>query len=187
MPRAVHRAPRAASAVLEPGTELANAPAREQRRRISPAVAGASRCSGLLVSYKSAAALIEIYSLPYFWARASIDRSRGEIAYAIRRVGQDVALRARYGPGGAAFRAGPRTLEHFLAERYSLFTVSLGWVLRADIEHPPWSLQTTHAHIEECSIAGAAGIELAASAPLLHFPERQDVVIGPPRLLCPAS
>jgi uncharacterized protein len=122
-----------------------------------------------------------MYRLPYFRARATIDRSGNEIAYAIRRVGQDAALRARYGPDGAAFRARPGTVEHFLAERYSLYTVSLGCVLRADIDHPPWSLQTAHAHIAESTIAGAAGVALPAGRPLLHFAARQDVVIGPPR------
>lgn len=119
------------------------------------------------------------YRLPYYWARAAIDRSGGEVDYAIRRVGRDAALRARYGPDGAAFQAHAGTLEHFLVERYSLFTVSLGRVLRADIDHPPWPLQTAHADIEESSIAGADGIALPASPPLLHFAARQDVVIGP--------
>jgi uncharacterized protein len=126
------------------------------------------------------------YRLPYFRARATIDRSGGEISYSIRRLGQDAALRARYGPDGAAFHARPRTLEHFLTERYSLFTVSLGWVLRADIDHPPWSLQTAHADIVESTLPDADGIKLPASAPLVHFAERQDVVIGPPRPVRPA-
>jgi uncharacterized protein YqjF (DUF2071 family) len=126
------------------------------------------------------------YRLPYFHARATIARSGDEIAYAIRRLGQDAALRARYGPDGAAFHARPHTLEHFLVERYSLFTVSLGWVLRADIEHPPWPLQTAHAHIEESTIPGADGIELPATPPLLHFAERQDVLVGPLRPVRPA-
>jgi len=121
------------------------------------------------------------YRLPYFRARATLHRSGNEIAYAIQRVGHDAALRARYGPDGPAFRARPGSLEHFLAERYSLYTVSLGWVLRADIDHPPWSLQPAQAHIEESTIARAAGIDLPAPPSLLHFATHQDVVIGPPR------
>jgi uncharacterized protein YqjF (DUF2071 family) len=119
------------------------------------------------------------YRLPYFRARMSIERSASEIAYATKRVGGDASLRARYAPTGDAFRAQPGTLEHFLVERYSLYTVSLGCVLRADIEHPPWPLQPARASIEENTMTRPAGFELLAADPLLHYAARQDVVISP--------
>jgi uncharacterized protein len=121
-----------------------------------------------------------LYRLPYFRARMTIERLGDEIAYATERVGGEASLRARYAPTGDRFRARPGSLEHFLVERYSLYTVSLGLVVRADIDHPPWPLQPAHAQIAESTMTRPAGIELPATDPLLHYAARQDVVIGPP-------
>jgi uncharacterized protein len=122
-----------------------------------------------------------IYRLPYFRARMTIERSGDEIAYATARVGGEASLRARYAPVGDRFRARPGSLEHFLVERYSLFTVSLGLVVRTDIDHPPWPLQPARADIAENTMTRPAGIELPATEPLLHYAARQDVVLGPPK------
>jgi uncharacterized protein len=122
-----------------------------------------------------------IYRLPYFRARMTIERNGDEIDYATQRVGGDASLRARYAPAGDRFRARPGSLEHFLVERYSLFTVTLGLVVRTDIDHPPWPVQPASADIAENTMSRPAGIELPASEPLLHYAARQDVVIGPPK------
>jgi uncharacterized protein len=47
---------------------------------------------------------------------------------------------------------------------------------RLDIHHPPWPLQSADAQIAVNTMANAAGIHLPATAPLLHFVKRQDMV-----------
>jgi uncharacterized protein YqjF (DUF2071 family) len=122
--------------------------------------------SGLAV-----AAARRLYRLPYFHARMAIDRVGGEVRYASER--DDARFRGWYRPVGAPFQPAPGTLEHWLIERYCLYTLDdRGRVLRAQIHHPPWRLRAAEAEIEENTMAhGLHG------APLLHHAARQDVVL----------
>jgi uncharacterized protein len=120
------------------------------------------------------------YRLPYFHARMRVAWSPERVEYSSRRGA--AVLRVRYGPAGAAFEAAPGTLEHFLTERYSLFTVDdRGRVRRTDIDHPPWRLQPAFAVLDANTMAAAHGLDLGARSPLLHFAARQDVAVWPPR------
>ena len=119
------------------------------------------------------------YRLPYFRARMSARRRGDEIEYAsARREGpaRPFVFRGRYRPSGEVFRADSGSLEYFLTERYCLYVVDGGDVLRADIHHAPWPLQAAEAEIEENSMP-PDGVELPDEPPLLHYAERQDVVI----------
>jgi uncharacterized protein len=120
------------------------------------------------------------YRLPYFRARMAIERSQGEVRYRSARVAAPASLRARYRPTGAAFQARPGTLEHFLIERYCLYTVDGDRVRRTDIHHPPWDLQPAEAEFAENTMTAAAGVPLPAGEPLLHYARRQDVVVWAP-------
>jgi uncharacterized protein YqjF (DUF2071 family) len=120
------------------------------------------------------------YRLPYFRARMAIERSEDGVHYSSTRAGATAELRIRYRPTGAPFQARPGTLEHFLTERYCLYTVVGESVRRAEIHHAPWSLQAAEAELEASSMTEAAGIARPPDAPLLHYAARQDVVIWPP-------
>jgi uncharacterized protein YqjF (DUF2071 family) len=70
---------------------------------------------------------------------------------------------------GAAGRAAPGTLEHFLVERYILYTQPRGGpLLAAQVHHVPYPLQ--RAHVTEChqTLAVAAGLKLDPLAPPAH-------------------
>ncbi len=121
-----------------------------------------------------------LYRLPYFRARMRMRRSGDWVEYESRRV--DAAIpaefRGRYRPTGPVQTAEPGTLPYFLAERYCLYTIGPdGGIFRAEIHHPPWPLQTAEAELETNTMA-PAGLELPGD-PLLHFAERQDVVVWP--------
>jgi uncharacterized protein YqjF (DUF2071 family) len=110
-------------------------------------------------------------------------RAEGErVAYrSVRRAsgptGTRVAFRATYAPTSEVFRAKPGSLEHFLTERYCLYArTPAGTILRADIHHGPWPLQTAEAEIAENTMGDAQGIALAGPPPLLHFSRRLDMV-----------
>ena len=120
------------------------------------------------------------YKLPYNLARASVEQRGERIVYSCERVG-DPGRRfaATYRPAEAAFSAQPESLEWFLTERYCLYAVDRGRLHRAEIQHPPWTLQPAEAVIEtntmpppELSLEGA---------PLCHFSRRQDVLVWPLR------
>jgi uncharacterized protein len=130
-------------------------------------------------SAPAVAAARALYHLPYFRSRMSVQRDGQEIRYASARAGASAAIRLRYHPAGASFVPRRGTLEHFLTERYCLYTVVRGRVHRAEIHHPPWALQVAEAHIAENTMAEAAGLDLPARPRLLHFAARQDTVIWP--------
>ena len=124
-----------------------------------------------------------LYRLPYYHARMSAIRRGETIDYrSARRDGtasRPFQLVGSYRPSGAVFNAEPGSLEHFLTERYCLYTLDERQdPARANIHHPPWPLQAAEAELEENSMA-PDGVELGGEAPLLHFAARQDVVIWP--------
>jgi hypothetical protein len=122
-----------------------------------------------------------LYRLPYLRARMRIDERDGWVRYVSERDdsrGAPAAFRARYRPAGPPSPPAPGTLEHFLTERYVLYTIAAGRLLRGEIHHPPWPLCSAEAELEVNTMAAPLGIELAG-APLVHFADRQDVLIWP--------
>ena len=124
-----------------------------------------------------------VYRLPYFRARMECDELTGWIEYGSRRVSSDggpAELAARYRPIGPDAPPPHGSLEHWLTERYCLYTLDEhGEVLRADIHHPPWPLQVAEAEFEINTMAAPYGLGLDSPPALLHFSRRQDVLIWP--------
>lgn len=113
------------------------------------------------------------YKLPYHRAGMSHRRLDDRVQYESARAG--AAFSGSYRGTGELFHAEPGSLEHFLVERYCLYTEDGGRAYRADVHHLPWSLQ-----------AGAAEIDLNTMAPVgltgdahVLFAPRQDVVVWP--------
>ena len=121
-----------------------------------------------------------LFHLPYFSASMRVEERDAFIWYSSKRRtprARAAELIAHYRPAGPVAPPVPGTLEHFLTERYCLFTVDSGFhALRVDIHHPPWPLQPAEAEIETNTMAAAADIPLPVIAPLVHFSKRQDVV-----------
>lgn len=126
------------------------------------------------------------YHLPYFYARMSVadpdkDKEKdGWIEYHSLRNSR-VELSGRYRPTGPVQLREPGTLEHWLTERYCLYTLVGNSVHRAEIHHEPWPLKDAEAEFSVNTMAGAAGIRLPEIQPLLHFAERLEVLIWPPK------
>jgi uncharacterized protein YqjF (DUF2071 family) len=119
------------------------------------------------------------YHLPYYLARISIHRVGDWVQYDSQRVMGSAEVQCSYRPAGPEFQAAPNTLEHFLTERYCLYTVFGGKVASCDIHHAPWGLQMAAAEFAKNSVAPASGIKLPASAPHLLFARNQEVIIWP--------
>jgi uncharacterized protein len=116
------------------------------------------------------------FHLPYHWARMSIrTRSEREFTYQSARLlsAKPVRFRAHYrglGQVRAIDQSRPGTIEHFLTERYCLFTTNrAGQLLRGDIHHMPWPLEAAEAEIELNDLPATYGIELPNAPPLLHY------------------
>jgi uncharacterized protein YqjF (DUF2071 family) len=117
-----------------------------------------------------------VFHLPYHWARMSIKvRGEREFTYQSERLlsAKPVRFRAHYrglGQVRAIDQSRPGTIEHFLTERYCLFTTNRrGQLLRGDIHHMPWPLEAAEAEIELNELPSTYGIEIPHTAPLLHY------------------
>ena len=127
------------------------------------------------------AAARRFYRLPYFRARMSMQRRGARIVFSSDRSEPGSfprTFRAAYGRSGTVFQAEPGTLEHFLTERYCLYTWESRCLYRAEIHHPPWQLQAATVDIGENTMAPRP-IELEPEPEAVHFAHRQDVVVWP--------
>jgi uncharacterized protein YqjF (DUF2071 family) len=127
------------------------------------------------------------FHLPYFRAHMSCEERNGRIEYKCARSHRGApsgVLNGRYLPIGTVFAAVPGSLEHFLTERYCLYAADEeGRILRGEIHHAPWPLQTAEAELISNTMPEADGIYLGPAKPLLHFSKKQDVVVWNPRRL----
>ena len=128
------------------------------------------------------------FHLPYFLAEMSCAEESGWIRYESRRKGRGgspASMRARYRAIGEMFHPQPGSIEHFLTERYCLYTADgKRRIIRCEIHHPPWPLQLAQAAIEENTMAAGAGITIAELKPeLLHFSRQQEVVVWAQQVL----
>jgi uncharacterized protein YqjF (DUF2071 family) len=126
------------------------------------------------------------FHLPYFGAQMLCEERDGWIHYRSERTHRRAPcglLEARYRPAGEVFFAEPGTLEHFLTERYCLYTADgAGRIIRGEIHHPPWPLQLAEASFGRNTMAEASRLSLPKlPSPLLHFSRRQDVIVWQPQ------
>jgi uncharacterized protein len=131
-------------------------------------------------SWPAVIAARRAYRLPYFRARMAMRSGGDRVSYlSERRHGPAAEFRATYAPTGPGRAPAAGSLEHWLTERYCLYTVDArDRVLRADIHHPPWPVAPAEAEIERNTMLAPYGIDLRGD-PLLHFARRQDVLIWP--------
>lgn len=124
-----------------------------------------------------------IFHLPYYYA--SMDRktaSDGTVGYKSRRLftQHDASFKATYrglGTTGVPIPSQSGSLEHFLTERYCLFTAYRDHVLVGNIHHRPWPLEPAEAEIRTNRVAVPHGLVLPASRPILHFSRTLEVYI----------
>lgn len=120
------------------------------------------------------------WALPYFHATMQMKRDGEWIEYASRRRGADAMYAARFRPGKLLGPSAPGTFEHFLLERYLLFSIKKGVVSEGQVAHEPYPAQ----EVELASIADglivAAGLTPEAAPCAVHYATGVDVeVFGP--------
>lgn len=122
------------------------------------------------------------YRLMYYRAAMSIERADDWYVYRSRRThrgARPAMFEGRYRPVGEPCRSAPGSLDHFLTERYYLYTTDAhGRAYFAPISHDPWALQPAEARIDVNTMTEPLGIRLPDVEPLLHFSKRVDVVSG---------
>ncbi|MBS1875210.1 MAG: DUF2071 domain-containing protein [Acidobacteria bacterium] len=123
-----------------------------------------------------------LYHLNYLYARMDIERTNDGVSlYTCRRVHRGAPpakFSAGYRPTGAPRPSEPGSLEHWLTERYVLFSTDRrGRLYRGDIHHAPWLLQPAKADIAINTMTEQLGVTLPAARPILHFAKPLDVLV----------
>jgi uncharacterized protein YqjF (DUF2071 family) len=134
-----------------------------------------------------------VYRLPYHWAKMRMEqRTEREFSFYSRRrfAGRTVALKVRYrglGPSQKLAESRPGSLEHFLIERYCLFSTNRdGQPIQANLHHSSWPLEEAEAQIEQNDLADVLGIRLPDQEPVLHYSRQLAVYVWPAELVRPA-
>jgi hypothetical protein len=123
------------------------------------------------------------YRLPYWQASMKVTGKGGaKIEYRSKRHHgpKPAELECAYGPAGRPFRARPASLEHFLTERYCLYTITRKRLYRGDIHHLPWELQTAEVDVQKNTMAQTAGLELGPRPDLAYFARELKVLFWAP-------
>lgn len=121
------------------------------------------------------------FKLPYHYAKMSMQRDlfTNVVSYATERHWPGPvpgALRTRYEVTGPIEPAKPGTLEHFLAERYVLYSKADEQLFLGRVHHVPYPLQAARVIELDETLLRAAGIQRPNTAPpLQHYASGVDV------------
>jgi uncharacterized protein len=125
-----------------------------------------------------------LFHLPYYLADMQRSVADGTTAYTSRRLlsRRSVRFEASYrslhvANGKPQPPSMEGSLEHFLTERYCLFTPHGGRLLVGHIHHLPWPLEPAEADIRINELPAAHGIILPDRPPVLHFARELPVYI----------
>ena len=128
------------------------------------------------------------FHVPYFDARMHVqadDDGCGHVYRSRRTEGPPGEFEGRYRSTGKASHAAPGTLEHWLTERYCLYSADRrGRIYRGEVHHPPWPLEHAECEIESNTLANQLKIDLPLRPALVHFARRLDVVAWCVRRIC---
>ncbi|CAN5791711.1 DUF2071 domain-containing protein [soil metagenome] len=125
------------------------------------------------------------YRLPYFRARMrmKVDSDKGPgIDYTSERLWpgpKPATCSLRYGPRGEPGPAAVGTLDHFLVERYLLYTGERDRLYRGRVHHAPYPLQGGEVLNLKEDLLASAGIERPDQEPIVHYVSGVDVEIFP--------
>ncbi len=124
-----------------------------------------------------------LFCLPYHKARMTLTPSPdgSEIAYRSERLWPGPLpatseITARLGPEIPAPSL-PGTLDHFLIERYLLYTTRRGRLLSGQVHHNPYPVQTARILSLKESLVAATGLIRPETDPLVHFSSGVNVKI----------
>jgi uncharacterized protein YqjF (DUF2071 family) len=123
------------------------------------------------------------FLLPYSYAEMKIEKRGDQFVFSSHRIHGNPPFVGRYRPQGPVAFTARHSLEHWLTERYCLYTYSNNQVFRGEIHHQPWPLQPATCEITKNTIATVQRIPLPNTAPLFHFSAQLDVLIWPLRAL----
>lgn len=123
-----------------------------------------------------------LYHLPYYHAQIICSDKKGQVFFTSQRIqkkGVSAEFQAEYRPTSPVFLSQPGTIDHWLTERYCLYTIKGKQLYRGEIHHLPWALQHAEAEIRKNTMASSHHLSLPDTKPILHYANRLKVWIWP--------
>jgi uncharacterized protein YqjF (DUF2071 family) len=121
--------------------------------------------------------------LPYYDAQMTVQLDQDTVHYKSVRLDKKAApaeFDASYRPTAAVYHSIPGTLDHWLTERYCLYSARTAHrPVYGDIHHAPWPLQLADVELRANTMTKLIGIELSDTKPISHFARYQEVVAWP--------
>lgn len=118
------------------------------------------------------------FSLPYHHARMSLRENDGIVHYVTERTATGVRHEVRYRIGEFLGPSSPGTLEHFLLERYLLFTERRGAPFRGQVHHAPYPAHRAEVLDVSDQLVFAAGLPALRGMPTYaHYSPGVDVEV----------
>ncbi|OFW46331.1 MAG: hypothetical protein A3J29_17665 [Acidobacteria bacterium RIFCSPLOWO2_12_FULL_67_14b] len=122
-----------------------------------------------------------VFHLPYEHARMKVDLSQAGVEYWSARRRPPAAFEATFRPTSPVREPARGSLEHWLTERYCFYALDgRGRLLRGDVHHRAWPLQSAEAEIRRNAMLEVHGVSIHDAKPLLHFARRLDMVAWAP-------
>lgn len=123
------------------------------------------------------------YRLPYWHASMKIKgQGTDKIEYRSKREHgpRPAEFQASYAPTSRAFRAGLRSPDQFLTERYCLYAYNRKRLYRAEIHHLPWELQDAEYEIPSNTMTKPLALSLPGNPELVRFSREIKVLVWAP-------
>jgi uncharacterized protein len=121
-----------------------------------------------------------IFGLPYKLAVADLNIGSSFELSSTR--GSGAKFSASYEPGSEVFFPEEGTLEHWLTERYCLWTKRGSKIIRGDIHHTRWELQRAEGWISQTNLIPFVYQDQFQTEPLLHYNKFKKAYFWPPKL-----
>jgi len=118
------------------------------------------------------------FALPYHYAHMTLQPGADVTHYATRRRRTGVRHDVRYRVHEPLAASAPGTLQHFLLERYLLFTERRGTPLRGQVHHVPYPVQRAEVLEVHDELVAAAGLPAVSGLPpIVHYSPGVDVEV----------
>lgn len=125
----------------------------------------------------------KISGLPYFHAKAKLRKKAKNFYFrSVRKSEEKEIFKTAYKPAGRIFFTEEETIDHWLLERYALWTLKDDVLMRGDIHHKQWKFQYAEVKVEEQTLTSAYLPNNAfISDPISHYVKSKRVLIWPLR------
>ncbi|MFC3038677.1 YqjF family protein [Virgibacillus xinjiangensis] len=119
-------------------------------------------------------------TLPYYYANMGMKKRGDWFHYHSKRHGnRELAFKGRYRPMSESRFPEKGTLDHWLLERYYLWTQVKDHVFTVGIHHLPWKVADAEAIIEKQGLTPFLPAEATGNRMLLHYAHSRRVLFWP--------